>query len=147
MAIPELPAVGERSRGMTGPSVAKARRRVLIVEDELLIGDLLEGMVADLGHEVVAVVPRVEDALAVIERSELDFAIVDIRLHDDSALPVADALIAKGVPFVFATGLGESGLPQSYRGLPILQKPFTKLDLERELNALGQSRKSAQGSA
>jgi hypothetical protein len=48
---------------------------------------------------------------------------------------------------VFATGLGESGLPQSYRGLPILQKPFTKLDLERELNALGQSRKSAQGSA
>jgi CheY-like chemotaxis protein len=147
MAIPDLPAVGEQSRGMTGPSAGKARRRVLIVEDELLIGDLLEGMVADLGHEVVAVVPRVEDALALIERGGLDFAIVDIRLHNDSALPVADALAAKGVPFVFATGLGESGMPPSHRGRPILQKPFTKLDLERELNALGESRKSAQGSA
>jgi CheY-like chemotaxis protein len=132
---------------MTGPSAGKTRGRVLIVEDELLIGDLLDGMVADLGYEVVAVVPRVEDALAVVERGDLDFAIVDIRLHDDSAMPVADALAAKGVPFVFATGLGGDGLPQSHRGRPILQKPFTKLDLEREINALLGGRRSAQGSA
>ena len=132
---------------MTGRSAGKAGRRVLIVEDELLISDLIEGMVVDLGHEVAAVVSRVAEALAVIELGELDFAILDIRLHGEMALQVADALIAKGVPFVFATGLGESGLPQAYRGRPILQKPFTKLDLERELNALGESRKSAQGSA
>ena len=107
-----------------------------MVEDELLIGDLLEGMIADLGYEVVGVVPRVEDALAIIAREALDFAIVDVRLHGELALAVADALVAKKVPFVFATGLGESGLPESYRNLPLLRKPFTKADLARELDAL-----------
>src|SRR5215204_2870842 len=100
---------------MTGMSADKARRRVLIVEDELLISDLIEGMVVDLGQEVVAVVSRVEEAMAVIERGELDFAIVDIRLHGEMALSVADALAAKGVPFVFATGFGESGLSPNHR--------------------------------
>jgi DNA-binding response OmpR family regulator len=132
---------------MTGLSADKARHRVLIVEDELLISDLIEGMVVDLGHQVVAVVPRVEDALEAIERGGFDFAIVDIRLHGELALPVAEALTAKGVPFVFATGLGESGIPPSYRQRPILQKPFAKHDLERELNALVANSAPDQGSA
>ncbi len=132
---------------MTGRTADKARHRVLIVEDELLISDLIEGMVVDLGHQVVAIVPRVEDALEAIERGGFDFAIVDIRLHGELALPVAEALTAKGVPFVFATGLGEGGLPPSYRKRPILQKPFSKLDLERELNALVASSMPDQGSA
>jgi hypothetical protein len=51
------------------------------------------------------------------------------------------------VPFVFATGLGEGGLPPSYRKRPILQKPFSKLDLERELNGLVASSMPDQGSA
>jgi DNA-binding NtrC family response regulator len=122
------------------------KRRVLIVEDELLIGDLLEGMVSDLGHEVIAIVPRVEEALAAIARDTFDFAIVDVRLHGEMALPVADALLAKGMPFVFVTGLGESGLPESYRKLPLLRKPFTKADLALQFDAVaGQS--GSQGAA
>ena len=50
---------------------------------------------------------------------------------------VADALITKGVPFIFATGYGERGLPESYRGRPVLQKPFARDDLERLLKTLG----------
>src|SRR6185436_2638385 len=123
---------------MSDQSPGATKRRVLVVEDELLIGDLLEGMIADLGHEVVAVVPRVEDALAVIANDALDFAIVDVRLQGDMALAVADALLAKRVPFVFATGLGESNLPESYRKLPLLRKPFTKADLARQIEALAQ---------
>ena len=49
---------------------------------------------------------------------------------------MADALIDRGVPFVFATGYGESGLPEKYRGRPMLQKPFAKDDLERVLKAV-----------
>ena len=112
------------------------KRRVLVVEDELLIGDLLDGMITDLGYEVVAVVPRVAEALAAIARETFDFAIVDVRLHGEISLPVADALMAKGVRFVFVTGMGESGLPESYRKLPLLRKPFTKVDLARQLDAL-----------
>ncbi len=127
-------AVTENTSKMTGQ--APAKRRVLVVEDEMLIGMLLEDMLTDLGHEVAAIVPRLKDALAAVERESYDLAILDVHLHGESAFPVAEALIAKGVPFVFATGYGERGLPETYRGRPVLQKPFAKDDLERILKTL-----------
>jgi CheY-like chemotaxis protein len=121
---------------MTGVSPAIGKRRVLVVEDEMLIGMLLEDMLVDLGHEVAAVVARLKDAMAAVERETYDLAILDVHLHGESAFPVADALIGKSIPFVFATGYGERGLPEAYRGRPVLQKPFAKNDLEQVLKAL-----------
>jgi CheY-like chemotaxis protein len=122
---------------MTEASPASAKRRILVVEDEMLIGMLLEDMLTDMGHEVAAIVPRLKDALAAVDRESFDLAVLDVHLHGESAFPVADALIAKGVPFIFATGYGERGLPESYRGRPVLQKPFARDDLERLLKTLG----------
>jgi CheY-like chemotaxis protein len=122
---------------MTEAAPASAKRRILVVEDEMLIGMLLEDMLTDMGHEVAAIVPRLKDALAAVERESFDLAVLDVHLHGESAFPVADALIAKGVPFIFATGYGERGLPESYRGRPVLQKPFARDDLERLLKTLG----------
>ena len=113
-----------------------AKRRSLVVEDEMLIGMLLEDMLTDMGFQVVAIVPRLKEALAAVERESFDLAVLDVHLHGESAFPVAEALIAKGVPFIFATGYGERGLPESYRNRPVLQKPFAKDDLERLLKAL-----------
>jgi CheY-like chemotaxis protein len=115
---------------------ASARRRVLVVEDEMLIGMLLEDMLTDLGYEVVKVVPRLKDALAAVESDSFDLAILDVHLQGESAFPVADALIARNLPFVFATGYGERGLPETYRERPVLQKPFAKDDLERALQQI-----------
>ena len=129
-------ATTENSTNMTGQSPATAKRRVLVVEDEMLIGMLLEDMLTDLGHEVAAIVPRLKDALAAVDRETYDIAVLDVHLHGESAFPVAEALIAKGIPFVFATGYGERGLPESYRGHPVLQKPFAKDDLERVLQTI-----------
>lgn len=129
-------AITEGSSGMTASAPATAKRRVLVVEDEMLIGMLLEDMLTDLGHEVAAVVPRLKEALAAADRETYDLAILDVHLHGESAFPVAEALIKKGVPFVFATGYGERGLPENYRGRPVLQKPFAKDDLERVLKTL-----------
>jgi CheY-like chemotaxis protein len=113
-----------------------AKRRILVVEDEMLIGMLLEDMLTDMGYQVVAIVPRLKEALAAVERESFDLAVLDVHLHGESAFPVAEALIAKGVPFIFATGYGERGLPENYRSRPVLQKPFAKDDLERLLKAL-----------
>ncbi|MBM3526550.1 MAG: response regulator [Alphaproteobacteria bacterium] len=113
-----------------------ARRRALVIEDEMLIGMLLEDMLADLGHVVVAVIPRVEQALAAVSGETFDYAIVDVHLNGQSALPVADALIERGVPFVFATGYGQRGLPDKYAGHPVLPKPFAKDDLDKALRDL-----------
>src|SRR5262249_23758110 len=107
---------------------AAGERRVLVVEDEMLIGMLLEDMLGDLGVKVVGVIPRVNDALAAAQREAFDFAILDVHLNGQAVFPVADLLIERGIPFVFATGYGERGLPEKYRERPILQKPFAKED-------------------
>ena len=102
----------------------------------MLIGMLLEDMLADLGFEVAGVIPRVNEAMAAAQLDNFDFAILDVHLNGQAVFPVADSLIARGVPFVFATGYGERGLPEKYRDRPILQKPFAKDDLEKVLKAL-----------
>ena len=102
----------------------------------MLIGMLLEDMLTDMGHTVVAIVPRVNEALAAARRELFDLAILDVHLNGQAVFPVAEALIERGIPFVFATGYGERGLPEQYRKRPILQKPFAKDDLERTLAAL-----------
>jgi two-component SAPR family response regulator len=122
---------------MTGPIPGiTAKRRILVVEDEMLIGMLLEDMLIDIGHEVAAIVPRLKDALVAVEKENFDLAVLDVHLHGESAFPVAEALIAKGKPFIFATGYGERGLPENFRNRPVLQKPFARDDLERILNAI-----------
>jgi CheY-like chemotaxis protein len=121
---------------MTESAPGTARCRILVIEDEMLIGMLLEDMLVDLGHEVAAVIPRLKDALTAAQRETFDLAILDVHLHGESAFPVADALIARVIPFVFATGYGQRGLPETYRERPVLQKPFARDDLERVLRLL-----------
>src|SRR5258708_2712689 len=71
-SMPVRSAMTENSSQMTGQPPAPAKRRVLVVEDEMLIGMLLEDMLTDLGHEVVAIVPRLKDALAAVDRETYD---------------------------------------------------------------------------
>jgi CheY-like chemotaxis protein len=132
--IPASAGLTEDDSKMSEATATK--RRILVVEDEMLIGMLLEDMLTDLGHEVAAIVPRLKEALVAVDRETYDCAVLDVHLHGESAFPVADALAKKGVPFVFATGYGERGLPEAYRGRPVLQKPFAKDDLERVLGKL-----------
>jgi CheY-like chemotaxis protein len=127
--------IGESNMNMPAPEAAPARR-VLVVEDEMLIGMLLEDMLVDMGYEVVGIIPRVNDALAAAQREAFDFAILDVHLNGQAVFPVADLLVERGIPFVFATGYGERGLPDQYRNRPILQKPFAKDDLEKTLTVL-----------
>jgi CheY-like chemotaxis protein len=107
-------------------------KRVLVVEDELMIRMLLQDMLTDLGHTVAAEAGRIEEALALAKQGEFDVAILDVNLNGEPISPVADILIARGVPFVFATGYGQRGVPEPYRATPTLQKPF-------QLEALGEA--------
>ena len=108
-------------------------RRVLIVEDEVLVSILSEDALTDLGIEVAGVAGTLEEALAHTEAGNFDCAILDVQIQGKDVFPVAEALAARGVPFVFATGYGQSGVPEKYRGRPVLQKPFMAPELERVL--------------
>jgi CheY-like chemotaxis protein len=108
-------------------------RRVLIVEDEVLVSILIEDALADLGIEVAGVAGTLEEALAHAELGNFDCAILDVHVQGKDVFPVAEMLAARGVPFVFATGYGQSGVPKKYRERPVLQKPFMTPELERVL--------------
>jgi CheY-like chemotaxis protein len=111
--------------------------RVLVVEDETLVAMLLEDMLADHGCVVAAVAARVPQALELIADDSLviQAAILDVNLAGQPSFPLAEALAAKGVPFVFATGYGAGGLPEAWRDRPTLQKPFSHDDVGRMLLA------------
>jgi CheY-like chemotaxis protein len=108
-------------------------RRVLLVEDEMMVAMLVEDMLSDFGCHVLGPASRLEEALRLADAGEIDVAILDVNLNGQETYPVADALAAKGVPFVFATGYGAGSLREAYRGRPTLQKPFQQRDLIRTL--------------
>ena len=98
--------------------------KVLVVEDETIVAMLLEQMLEELSCEVVGVAGQVSAATDLANSSDADIAILDMNLGGERVDPVAQALAARGVPFVFASGYGESGLTPEWRGRPVLPKPF-----------------------
>jgi CheY-like chemotaxis protein len=98
--------------------------RVLLVEDEAMIAMLVEDMSEDLGHELVTVATRLEEALTAARNEAVDLAILDLNLGGVLTYPAADVLAERGIPFIFATGDGSGGLKEAYSTRPALQKPF-----------------------
>jgi CheY-like chemotaxis protein len=116
--------------------LAERRLRILLVEDEMLVAMNIEDMLLELGHEVAGIASRLEPALALAREGRFDLAMLDVNLAGDRSFPVADLLIERGIPFLFATGYGLDGIDERYRDRPVLQKPFRARDLEAALEAL-----------
>ena len=123
---------------MAEPGTAPAR--ILVVEDESLIRMLLEDMLADLGHEVVATASSVSTAKELATAGGFDAAILDVNLEGEEVFPVAEILAARSLPFVFASGYGQAALPEKFRDRPTLQKPFQGQQLEAAINRILASR-------
>ena len=104
-------------------------RKVLVVEDEMIVAWLLEDMLVDLGCAIVGPANSVNQALAMIDAEAFDAAVLDVNLDGQMSYPVADALTARGMPFVFSTGYDKDTLRDGYRTFPVLQKPFHRSEL------------------
>jgi CheY-like chemotaxis protein len=109
--------------------------RVLVVEDEAMVSMLVEDMLLDLGCEIVGPAARIPAALDLASNADIDAAVLDVNVAGQAIWPVADALSARGVPIVFTTGYGESGLQGAYVNHDVVQKPFQIDDLVRALSA------------
>lgn len=108
---------------------------VLIIEDEPLIAMMIEDFIDMLGHTVAGTADCVPDALAEVEAGNFDVAILDVHLRDGVCWPVADALVAKGKPFLLATGGHVEPPPAAHADAPTLAKPFTLDGIEQALDA------------
>jgi len=98
-------------------------QHVLIVEDEYFLAQDLAEYFHDLGVEVMGPVASVNEALKLLEATEVQAAILDINLRGERVYPVADALRQRHLPFVFASGYGSEAEPTAYAEVPRCVKP------------------------
>ena len=113
-----------------------AGRRILLVEDELLIAMVLEDVLRPEGCVLVGPFPRVEPALKAAREEPLDAAVLDINLAGERVDPIAKALAERKIPFVFTTGYDRAMLAAEHANRPALAKPFKPAQLVEALQAL-----------
>lgn len=120
---------------MTNADQALQGRRVLVVEDEFLIAEMLSRDLQDAGAVVIGPASDLASAMGLLKAGlAMDAAVLDVNLGGEPVYPLADALEARGVPFVFATGYDVWALPERFAGVPRCEKP---IDLRALLRALG----------
>ncbi len=115
------------SPGKPAPAQPRLRgRRVLVVEDALLIAIELETALSASGVEIIGPAASLGQALDLIRSRSVDAALLDIDLDGALVYPAADLLVEKGVPVAFATSYdARSMLPRRFQGMPVLSKPFS----------------------
>jgi len=99
-----------------------------------MIAMLLVEMIETLGHEIAGEASRVSEALAMIDETEPDAAIVDLNLYGEESYPVMEKLRERGVPFAVASGYG-GNIDQARAGgdTPVIAKPYRAADIEAAL--------------
>ncbi|WP_185983787.1 response regulator [Aureimonas mangrovi] len=111
-------------------------KNVLLIEDEFVIAMDIEAELESAGAHVTCA-SRVQEAASAVEDGGYDAAILDLNLHGEVSFPVADLLVAKGVPFLFHTGHGvREKLENRYPGAVVCNKPCTHTDLIRSLDSV-----------
>lgn len=100
-------------------------KRILVVEDEGMVAFALEQVLIGFGYEVVGPAPNTRKALKLLAAEAIDAALLDVNLGDERVDPVADALAAANIPFVFTTGYANrSALPPGHQDCLTLMKPY-----------------------
>ncbi len=122
--VPEVPSnrVTETVATSSGPARLNGAR-VLIVEDAVLLALELETGLSEAGAQVIGPAYELEEAMALLDQP-IDAAVLDANLNGRSVTPVAEALSQRGIPFVFATGYGETGGAPGGFTAPVIRKPY-----------------------
>jgi CheY-like chemotaxis protein len=111
-------------------------KRVLVIEDEMLVAMGLQDLLSDLGCDLIAVAADVEKALGLIAVNTFDLATLDLNLNGTLSYAIAEALESRHIPFAFSTGYSEHGINESYRERPVLKKPFSRSRFEKVISEL-----------
>jgi two-component SAPR family response regulator len=107
--------------------------RIFVVEDETLIAIQIEETLAEMGCAIIGPVGSLETALQLADATQFDAALLDVTIRGGRVYPVAEKLLAQGIPFVFASGYGDWSLPETLRHRPRLMKPFTADELKEKI--------------
>ncbi len=122
--------------GATAAAISNDVRRVLVIEDEVLIAMVLEDMLDIMGHVVVGTLSNLVDAAAAVDAGGFDLVVADVNLGSDSIYPLADRVRAAGVALILATGSHRDTLPPRFAGVPVIEKPYALPAIEAALAEL-----------
>lgn len=109
---------------------------IFIVEDEPMIGLILEDFIDELGYRVCGNADQLAEACERARQGGFEAAILDCNLGENKVWPVADILQEMGIPFLFATGGSSDEIPERFEGCSTLEKPFTMANVESALERL-----------
>jgi PAS domain S-box-containing protein len=109
--------------------------RIMLVEDEILLGMLMRDMITEMGYFVAGPYCTVNEAVAASEGQDFDAAVLDVNLGGEYVYPLVGRLVARGVPCIFVTGYDDEAIDERYVHLPMLQKPVNRKGLEPVLRA------------
>lgn len=101
-----------------------AGKRILVVEDEYFIASDLKRALIGAGAEVIGPTGEVAKGVELVVTDGIDAAVLDVNLEIADSYPIADALMARGTPFLFLTGYDGWAVPEGYRDAPRMTKPF-----------------------
>jgi CheY-like chemotaxis protein len=108
-------------------------KRALVVEDNALVSIMMQDMLEELGCAISGIAGALDEAIGMAADLDCDFAILDLNIDGEVSYPVADALAARGIPFIFATGYSSSKLPDRFASACRIGKPFVMAELERAM--------------
>jgi len=132
----------------SGDGSSLAGLNVLLVEDEYLIALDTDTMLIEAQVALVITCSSCDSALAALEETAFDIAILDVMLGVERSEQVAEVLTARGIPFVLATGYpGKNQLGEAFIGAPIVSKPFGDVELRHAMvEALGRRKRASDES-
>ena len=124
---------GEAMLAPSRASITLTGKRLLLVEDSMMIALDAQTALQEAGLSV-DVAGTVPDAMRAVAVGQFDAVLLDINLSGETSFGIADRCIAKDLPFVFATGYGESvKIPERFKGVPIVSKPYDEQALRAAL--------------
>jgi CheY-like chemotaxis protein len=109
-------------------------RRVLVIEDEYFLADDIARALTALGARIVGPFGDLKEATDVLDRDVvIDVAVVDVNLRTEMVFPLARALRARNVPFVFTTGYDSGAIETEFQDVRLWGKPLDIPGMAREL--------------
>jgi two-component SAPR family response regulator len=111
-------------------------QRILVLEEQASIARVLVDMLGRMNCHVIGPAARLPEALALLVESDVDAAILDVKIEGQSSAPVAEELIRRGIPWAFTSSNETDDIARRYPGVPIIAKPFTSEHVEAVLREL-----------
>jgi PAS domain S-box-containing protein len=117
----------------SGGGHLNGEQRLLLVEDETLVGMMMKDTLTELGFHVIGPIGDLGNAIAELQGEPFQAAVLDVNLKGEMIYSLADEIAGRGVPFIFVTGYGSEAIEARFADVPVLQKPVDRMALQRIL--------------